>query len=146
MLLKKLESGLDEVAKIRLLALRIVDAVTLVQIFLLEQVHDRQDLAIVRYKSLTNRITAKDKRLKDVQGSCDNFSVARVQSHFDRDDELRNNWQDLGLTVLEEIEHSLNCQEAVWLLFLADTFHEDGQVMVIVQLFHFNLPLDRVTW
>ena len=76
MRLKKLERLLDEVAKIRLLALRIVDAVTLVQIFLLEQVHDGQDLAVVRHKSLTNRITANDKCLKDVQSRNDDFMVA----------------------------------------------------------------------
>jgi len=46
--------------------------------------------------------------------------------------------------MLEEVENSLDSQKAVWLLFLAYSLHEDRQVMVVVQLFHFNLPLDRV--
>ena len=59
-----------------LLALRIVNAVTLVQVFLLEQVHDGQNLTVVWYKSLSNSITTKDKCLKDVQSRNDNFMVA----------------------------------------------------------------------
>ena len=79
MRLKKLERLLDEITKIRLLALRIVDAVTLVQIFLLEQVHDGQDLAVVGHEGLADGVAARDESLQDVEGRRDDFFIAGVQ-------------------------------------------------------------------
>ena len=40
--------------------------------------------------------------------------------------------------------NTLDGEEAVWLLLLADALHEDGQVVMVVQLIHIDLPCDLV--
>ena len=80
--LEHFERLLNQIAEVLLLALRVVDAVTNVQVLLLEEVHDRQDLTVVRHKSLTDGITAGDKGLEDVQGSGDDVGITGVQGRF----------------------------------------------------------------
>ena len=57
---------------------------------------------------------------------------------------MRDDWQDLGLAVLEQIEDTLDCKESVWFLLLADSLHEDGEVVMVVELVHLNLPRNLV--
>jgi len=59
---------------------------------------------------------------------------------LDGDDELRDNGEDLGVAVGQEVEDTLDGKESVWVLLLTDAFHEDGQVMMVVQLVHFDFP------
>ena len=66
--LKELERLLDEVAKVLSLALTVVDLVALVQVLGLEQVHDGQDLTVVRHQGFTDGVTAGNESLQDVQG------------------------------------------------------------------------------
>ena len=63
-----------------------------------------------------------------------------VQLTFDGDDELWDNGQDFGVSACEEVEDSLNGEESVWVLLLADALHEDRQVVMIVKLGDFNFP------
>ena len=63
---------------------------------------------------------------------------------FDGNNELRNDWEYLGSSLLKHIEHTLHCQKSVWVLLLSDTLEEDGQVMMVVQLLDFDLPVDLV--
>lgn len=63
---------------------------------------------------------------------------------LDGDDELRNDGEDLGTTLLEHVEDALHCEETVWVLLLTDALEEDGQIMVVVQLLDLNLPIDTV--
>jgi len=142
--LEKLEGLHDEVTKVKLLALTVVDLVTLVQVLGLEQVHDGEDLTVVRHQGFSNGVTASDELLKNLQASRNDITVAGVQRSLDGDDELGDDGKDLSLTVLEEVEDALDSKESVWVLLLADTFHEDGEVMMVVKLVDFNLPVDLV--
>lgn len=48
------------------------------------------------------------------------------------------------MTVVEQIEDALNGEESVWVLLLADALHEDGEVVMVVELVDLDLPLDSV--
>lgn len=63
---------------------------------------------------------------------------------LNRDDELRNDGENLSTTLLEHVEDTLHGQEAVWVLLLTDALEEDWQVMVVVELLDLNLPVDTV--
>ena len=67
------------------------------------------------------------------------LSVTSVQGCLDGDDELRNDWQDLGAACLQHVLHALDSQKLVRLLSFPDTVKEDGQVVVVVQLAHVHL-------
>ena len=82
MLLENLEGLLDQIAEVLLLALRIVNAVALVQVLLLEEVHDGQDLAVVGHERLTNGVAAEDEGLEDVEGRGDNLVITGVQGLY----------------------------------------------------------------
>ena len=157
--LEKLERFLNEVAEVLLLALRVVDAVAHVDVLLLEEVHDGEDLTVIGHKGLTDGVAALDEGLKDVERGGDDRGVTRVQSRcdrlkvndffqisltLDRDDQLGNDGEDLGLTVVEKVKNALAREEAVRLLLLTDALHEDGQVVMVVELLNFNLPGNSV--
>ncbi len=63
---------------------------------------------------------------------------------LDRDDELWNDGEDLGLSVFEQVMDALDSEEAVWFLLLTDALHKDGQVMMVVKLANLDLPSDLV--
>lgn len=63
---------------------------------------------------------------------------------LDGDDELRDDWEHLGASLVEHVEHALHGQESVWVLLLPNALEEDGQVMVVVQLLNFHFPVDSV--
>ena len=88
-MLEHLERLLDQVAQVLLLALRVVNAVTNVQVLLLEEVHDREDLAVVGHEGLADRITADDESLEDVQGSGDNVRITSVQGGCTKEHEKK---------------------------------------------------------
>ena len=67
-----------------------------------------------------------------------------AQLTLDGDDELRDDGEDLGISASKEVKDSLNSEESVWVLLLADTFHEDWEVVMIIELVHFNFPLNFV--
>ena len=79
MRLEELEGLDNKVAQVLALALGVVDLVALVQVLGLEQVHDRQDLAVVGHEGLTDGVAAKHEALQDVEGDGDHIRVARVQ-------------------------------------------------------------------
>ena len=63
---------------------------------------------------------------------------------FDGDDELRDDWEHLGSSLLQHVENSLHCQESIWILLLSDSFKEDGQVMMVIELSDFDFPVNPV--
>ena len=63
---------------------------------------------------------------------------------LDGDDQLRDDWEHLGATLLEHVEDALHREETVWVLLLTDSLEEDGQVMMVVELGHVDLPVDFV--
>ena len=48
------------------------------------------------------------------------------------------------MALTEEVKDTLAGEEAIRVLLLTDALHEDGEVMMVVELFHLNLPLDFV--
>ena len=63
---------------------------------------------------------------------------------FDRNDELRDDGQDLGAALLEHVKSALNGEEAVRFVLFADSFEENWEVVVVVQLVNSHLPLHNV--
>ena len=63
---------------------------------------------------------------------------------FDRDNQLRNNREHLGLTVFKHVEHAFNCQEAIGVLLLANAFHKDRQIVMVIKCLDLNLPVDFI--
>lgn len=76
------------------------------------------------------------------EGTHNDSRLSRVERNFDRDDKLRNHGQDFAAAVLEHVKRSLDCKETVWLLLFAQAIKKDGEVVVVIQLFDVNLPLD----
>ena len=63
---------------------------------------------------------------------------------FDWDDQLRDHGEHLGPTLFKHVKGSLNGQEAVRVCLLSDPFHEDRQVVMVVQLGYIDLPVNSV--
>jgi hypothetical protein len=61
---------------------------------------------------------------------------------LDRDDQLGDDREHLSSTLLKHVEDTLNREEAVRVLLLADALEEDGQVVMVVELLDHNLPVD----
>ena len=58
--LEKFESLYNDISQILALALRVVDLVSLIQVFGLEEVHDGQNLSVVGHESFANSVTARN--------------------------------------------------------------------------------------
>ena len=67
-----------------------------------------------------------------------------AQLTLDGDDELRDDGEDLGVSACQKVKDSLNSKESVWVLLLADTLHEDWEIVMIIKLVHLNFPLNLV--
>ena len=142
--LEQFQGLLNQVTEVVSLSLAIVNAVAHVHIPRLKQVHDRQDLAVVRYQSFANRVGACYQCLQDFQRDCDDLRITRIQRRLDRNNQLWDDWQHLGTALFEHIEYALHCKETVWIHFFADSFEENGHVVMIVKLLNFDLPVDSV--
>merc|ERR1712070_832822 len=129
--LKYLQGLVDKVAQILPLSLRIIHAVSQVQLLLLEDVENGEDLSVGRHESLSDHLTAKNKCLDNLEHRADDLRIARVQGGLDRHDELRNDGQDLRSALIEHVVSALDGKEAVRVLFLACAVEEDGQVVVV---------------
>lgn len=57
---------------------------------------------------------------------------------------MGNDGEDLGATLLEHVEDTLDGKESVGVDLLADTFEENGEVMMVVELGNINFPVDLV--
>ena len=105
-----------------------------VDVSVLEQVQDGKDLPVVRHQGLAHQLRAHDHLLQQLAHDAHDGEVARVERRLDRDDQLRDDGQDLGAAVLEHVEDALHREEAVRLLLLAQAVEEDRQVVVVVSL------------
>mmetsp|Transcript_51705 Transcript_51705/g.83892 ORF Transcript_51705/g.83892 Transcript_51705/m.83892 type:complete len:283 (+) Transcript_51705:142-990(+) len=141
---ENLQSLVDKFTDVSSLTLRVVHLVEGADCAHLEDAEDRQDLPIIRNKSLTNHFPAQHKCLKDLQRGDDDLRIPGVQRSLDGHDKLGHNRQDLAAPSVEEIENSLHGQKPVRILLLSKPVKEDRQVMVIVQLIYVHLPLNLV--
>lgn len=78
--------------------------------------------------------------MQDLEGDGNDVWVTSVQSGLDRDDELRNNWKDFGSALFKHVESSLDGEESVWFLLLANSFKENWKVVMVVKRHDVNLP------
>ena len=70
------------------------------------------------------------------------FRAAEVRRDgtFDWDDELRNHWQDLVSSLVEQVVGAQQGEGSVWVEFLPSTVEEDRQIVMIVQGLNRHLP------
>jgi len=72
------------------------------------------------------------------------ISGSRVFRGLDRNDELRNDWEDLCTTFFKHIESALSGKESVWLLLLTNAFEEDWKVVMVVKGHDVDFPKELV--
>mmetsp|Transcript_35192 Transcript_35192/g.113355 ORF Transcript_35192/g.113355 Transcript_35192/m.113355 type:complete len:224 (+) Transcript_35192:85-756(+) len=142
--LKQLQRLRDQVAQGLALDLAVVNTVAKVLVGILEDVEDRQDLPVVWHQRLADHFARNDHLLQHLKDGADDLRIPRVERRLDRDDQLRDNGQDLGAAVLQHVKDALDRKKAVRLLLLADAIEKDGKVVVIVELLNVHLPADAV--
>merc|ERR1719446_1550327 len=120
--LEGLQGLLDEVAEVHALPLRVVHRVADVQVPHLEDVEDRQDLAVVGHERLADHLARRGvhHELQELEDGRDDLGVAGVEPRLNRDDELWHNREDLRAALVQEVVRALDREEAVRLLLLAD--------------------------
>lgn len=143
-LLKEFESSLDEVTQVLGFALGVVDLVSEVHVLGLEEVEDGEDLSVVGHERFSNGVGAEDELLEDLESNLDDFKIARVKSGLNWDDQLRDDGEDLSSALLKHVEDTLDGEESVGVDLLADTFEENGEVMMVVELGNIDFPVDFV--
>lgn len=141
---EQLEGLLNQISEVISFPLAVINFITQVGVFGLEQVHDWQDLSIVRHKGFSDGVGASNKSLQDFQSDTNNFWVSSVQSSLDWNNQLGDDWQDFGSTFLKHVENTLHGEESVWVHFLSDTLEKDWQVVMVVELLNFYFPVDFV--
>merc|ERR1719313_3048715 len=142
-LLEQLERVIDEIAKVQPLTLAVLHGIPNVRVAILEDVKHGKKLPVVRNQSLADHVSRHDDRLEHLQRCAHDAVIARVQRGLQRDNELRNDGQDLGTTrpaLLQEVVHPLDGEEAIRVLLFPDPVQKDGKVVVVVKLIHVNLP------
>jgi len=123
---EKLQGSLDQVSRVAHFSLAVVNLISDVHVLGLEQVHDGEDLSVIWDQCLTDGIRAGDESLQDLEGDGNDFWVSGVEGSFNWNDKLWNNWEDLGSTLFQHIEHTLDSKESVWVHFLPNSLKEDG--------------------
>ena len=142
MLLHELKSLLNQVTNIVCILLRVVDSVTDVQVAVPQQIHNWQYLAIVGHQGLSNGIRGAHEKLDLLQGLHNDISLLCLKGILDRDDELRQNRKDLILAADDELIATAISQELRGIFLFSQTLEEDRQVVVVVEHFDLDLPLD----
>jgi hypothetical protein len=141
---EKFQGLLDEISKVVSLSLTVVNLITHIQIFSLEQIHDWENLSVIWNKSLTDGIRACDQGLQNLKSNGNNFSVSGVQSSFDWNNQLWNDWKNLGSTLFKHIENTLDSEESVWINLFSNALKENWEIMMVVELLNINFPIDFI--
>eukprot|EP00962_Isochrysis_galbana_P023524 scaffold7119_cov129-Isochrysis_galbana.AAC.2 len=102
-----------------------------------------RDLPVVWHQRLADHFARNDHLLQHLKDGADDLRIPRVERRLDRDDQLRDNGQDLGAAVLQHVKDALDRKKAVRLLLLADAIEKDGKVVVIVELLNVHLRKQR---
>jgi len=143
---KKFKGLLDQISQVSSFPLTVINLITNVGILSLEKIHDWKNLSVIWDKSLANSIRACDQGLQDFQSNSNNFWVSGIQSSFNWDNQLWNNWQYLSSTFFKHIKYTLNSKESVWVHFLSNTFEKDWEIMMVIKLLNINFPVDFILW
>ena len=59
---------------------------------------------------------------------------------------MRNNWKNLCSALFKHVESSLDREESIWFLLLADSFKEDREVVMVVKGHDVDFPEEFVLW
>jgi len=89
---KKFQGLLDQISQVSGFPLTVINLITNVGVLSLEEVHDWKNLSVIWDESLTNGIRACNQGLQDFQSNSNNFWVSGIQSSFNWDNQLWNNW------------------------------------------------------
>lgn len=81
-----------------------------------------------------------------VEISSYNFTRFEFKLTLDGDNQLRDHGQHFSTSLLKHIENTLDRKEAVGVLLFSNTLEEDGQVVMVIQLHHIDLPENFVWW
>mmetsp|Transcript_122732 Transcript_122732/g.382099 ORF Transcript_122732/g.382099 Transcript_122732/m.382099 type:complete len:275 (-) Transcript_122732:208-1032(-) len=144
--LEHFQSLLDEVTEVLALSLGVVHLVTEVLVLRLEYVENWEDLPVVGHQCLANHLATEHESLQDFQHRCHDLRISCVQRCLDRYNELRHHGQDLCTALLQHVVGPLHRKEAVRVLLLAEAVKENGQVVVVVELFNVHLPDDLAAY
>ena len=129
-----------------MLPLAVINFISKVSILCLEQIHDWQNLSVIWNKGFSNSIRACYQCLQNLKSDSYIFWVSGIQSSFDWDNQLRNDWQHLSTTRFKHIKHSLNSQESIWVHFFSDSFKEDWKVVMEIKLLSVYFPVNLILW
>jgi len=103
-------------------------------------------LSVIWHESLSNGIRACDQSLQDLESNSNNFWVSGIQSSFDWNNQLWDNWKNFSTTLFKHIENTLNCKESIWIDLFSYTLKEDWKIMMIIKLLNINFPIDFILW
>ena len=82
--------------------------------------------------------------LERFQSGANHLTLPRGERVLYRDDELRNDGEDLSGSVLQHVVDPLSREELVRMFCLTETLKEERQVVMVVQLLDLDLPSDFV--
>ena len=103
-------------------------------------------MSVVWHESLSNSVRACNKGLQDFEGNGDDLWVSGVEGGLDWDNQLWNDWKYFSTSLFKHVEYSLNGKESIWVHLFSDSFEEDWQVVMIIQLLDINFPINFVLW
>ena len=90
-----------------------------------QQIHNRQDLAIVWNESLCNCLGGFDEQLDFLKGLDHDLLALGLQGILDRNDQLGKNWENLVFSAFDELIAATIGKELGWLIRLLETLKED---------------------
>lgn len=128
----------DELAEPFASLLRVVDSVSQVVVLAYENVEDGQNLAIVRNERLSDEMltlgdcVADDEDLEHFENFDDDAFYAGIERGLERNDELRNDGENLLPSARHHVVDSLLGEKSVWLLDFSEPVEEYWQVVVKV--------------
>jgi hypothetical protein len=107
---------------------------------MLEEVHYGKNLSVVGDEALREDIRGLDELLQVPQGLHHDLRGFGTQCLLDRDDQLRQDREDLVFTLGDERGKALVCQEPEGVLCFTQAVEEDGEVVMVVQEAHIHFP------
>mmetsp|Transcript_90316 Transcript_90316/g.255383 ORF Transcript_90316/g.255383 Transcript_90316/m.255383 type:complete len:217 (+) Transcript_90316:236-886(+) len=140
--LEHLERLRYQIADVHAFALGVIHGVADVLVLRLVDIEYREDLPVVRHEGLPYHVAALHQGLEDLEHNTYDVLIAAAQRGLDRNDQLRDDRQDFGAALIKQVVDALHRQKAVGVLLLAEAVEEEGEVVVVVQLLHVDLPGD----
>jgi len=120
--------------------LRVVNVITQINVVIFEYIKDWQYLTVVGHQSLSDHVSAEHQSLEGLEHHSDNVRLSGVEGSLDGNNQLRDDWQDLGSALLQQVVGSQNRQKSVGVDSLSQSVKKYRQVVVVVQFDWRNFP------